>query len=76
MVSKSAAAGSPAPNPVSLAGLTVEMKWQDAAGGAHSAAMAVAGDGLSASYTLVAGDLPNAGVYKFQFFAYSGSDRR
>ena len=50
----------PAANPVSLAGLTVEMKWQDAAGGAHSVAMNVAGDGLSASYTTVAGDLPVA----------------
>ncbi len=63
----------PAANPVSLAGLTVEMKWQDAAGGAHSVAMNVAGDGLSASYTTVAGDLPVAGVYKFEFFAFTGT---
>ena len=33
-------------------------EWQDAAGGAHSVAMNVAVDGLSASYTTVAGDLP------------------
>jgi hypothetical protein len=63
----------PATNPVNLTGLNVEMKWQDSAGGAHSAAMTVAADGLSASYNTVAGDLPVAGVYKFQFFAYSGS---
>ena len=63
----------PALDPISLTGLNVEMEWEDSAGGTHSATMTVAPDGLSASYTTVAGDLPAAGVYKFQFFAYGGS---
>jgi hypothetical protein len=63
----------PASIPVNLTGLNVAMEWEDAQGGQHSVSMTVAGDGLSASYNTVAGDLPNAGVYKFQFSAYSGS---
>lgn len=63
----------PATTPVNLTGLNVKMKWEEADGTEHSNTMTVAGDGLSASYMTAVGDLPSAGVYKFQFFAYSGS---
>ncbi|MFZ0889971.1 MAG: hypothetical protein WA005_16110 [Candidatus Binataceae bacterium] len=59
-----------AANPISLSGATVVMRALKYPGGtATSLSCVVAGDGLSATYTMASTDFPAPGIYQLQFVA-------
>jgi len=59
-----------ASNPISLAGATVVMRALKYPGGtATSLSCTVAGDGLSATYTMASTDFAAPGIYQIQFVA-------
>lgn len=59
-------------NPISLTGLTVMMSYGIQGSAIKLVPCTVANDGLSASYTIVAGDFPKPGTYSLQFQASGG----
>jgi hypothetical protein len=63
----------PAASTISLSGLVVVMDIKQPGGTVISRTMTVSSDGTNATYSIVAGDLPTAGNYIFQWFASSGS---
>ena len=63
----------PAASAISLSGLVVVMNIQQPGGTVIARTMTVSSDGTNATYSIVAGDLPTAGNYIFQWFASSGS---